>query len=300
MKLSIGPLLFEWGKKAIRDFYHRMAFETAADVLYIGEVVCSKRNSLSPDDMMELAHDLRSSGKQVVFSTLGLVMDQEEVETTHRIVQLARQEGFSVEANDMAGIAVGEGGKLVAGPHITTYNPETVDFLAGLGVERVVFPVELSADAMATILKRIKHRNVEGEVFAFGRLPLTFSARCYTARAFHLHKMNCQFKCDAFPDGMEVATQDGESYLTINGLQTMSHRLYNLIGHVERLQSMGISLVRLSPQSENMEKIVAIWKSRLDNQLSGEEAMARLVELNKGQPFVDGYFLGKSGKDVAS
>lgn len=298
MKLAIGPVLFEWGKKAIRDFYQRMAYETPADILYIGEVVCSKRNNLTPDEMVELGLSLRGSGKEVVFSTLGLVMDDEEVENTRRIATLAREHGFALEANDMAAIAVAEGENLVAGSHITTYNPETLDFLANLGVRRVLFPVELSGQAIAGILRKIRHQGVEGELFAYGKLPLTFSARCYTARAFHLHKSNCQYKCDAFPDGMAVATQEGESFLTVNGLQTMSHRTHNLIAHVERIREMGLAILRLSPQSDTMAEVVNVWKERLEGRLDGAEAMARLATANHDQPFCDGYFLGKPGKDL--
>jgi hypothetical protein len=45
---------------------------------------------------------------------------------------------------------------------------------------------------------------METEVFAYGRLPLAFSARCFTARHFNLQKDDCQFKCIEFPDGLLI------------------------------------------------------------------------------------------------
>ncbi|MEO5334359.1 MAG: U32 family peptidase, partial [Magnetococcus sp. YQC-5] len=295
MKISIGPVLFEWGKAGVRDFYRRMAYETSAHVLYLGEVVCSKRHHLLPEDLADLARELIPSGKEIIFSTLGLVMSDEEQQELHRCMALAQELGLKVEANDMAGIGVGEGHPLVAGPHVNVYNPETLAFLQGVGVNRMVFPVELSSESMAGIMGHGRKNPVEFEVFAHGRLPLTFSARCYTARAFRLSKANCQYKCADFPDGMITRTQEGEGLLCMNGVQTMSEKVYTLIEETNQLQEMGINLVRLSPQSRHMTEIVALWQARLDGRLDATETMARLVELNDGEPFCNGYFHGLPG-----
>lgn len=295
MKISIGPVLFEWGKVALRDFYHRMAFETEADVLYLGEVVCSKRQHLTPDELLELAKSLLPSGKEIVFSTLGLVMSDEEQVEIHQFQARALELGIKLEANDMAGIGIGEGHALVAGPHVNVYSAQTLDFLQSVGVVRMVFPVELPAASMAGIVRVSREQPVEFEVFSYGRLPLTFSARCYTARAFRLSKANCQYKCGDFPDGMITRTQEGEGLLSVNGVQTMSEKVYNLIVEVPRLQEMGIQLVRLSPQSGHMGEVVSVWKGRLENRMDATEALARLAELNGVEPFCNGYFHGKPG-----
>lgn len=295
MKIAIGPCLFEWGKKDLKHFYHRMAFETEADILYIGEVVCSKRYHLTPTEMRVLADQLKPSGKEIVFSSLGLVMREEEQEMLRQLAQEARAGGVWLEVNDMGGMGVGEGQPLVAGPHINTYNAETLAFLATIGVKRVVLPVELSHHAIARIVSADLDSRPEVELFAYGRLPLAFSARCYTARAFHLSKSNCQYKCGEFPDGMEIRTQEKEKFLVINGTQTMSERLFNLVQDVPRLEQLGTHSVRLSPQSRHMAKIVAVWKRRLDHLIDGDEARARLTELNGGDPFCNGYFHGAKG-----
>lgn len=296
MKIAVGPVLFEWGKKRLREFYRQMAFDTPADILYIGEVVCSKRNSLEPDDMAELARELLPSGKEIVFSTLGLVMNESELESMARIVALARELGLKVEANDMSGIALAEGSPMVAGPHITTYNPETLNFLEGVGVRRVALPVELSKGMIADIAKK-KKKSTEVEVFAYGKLPLTFSARCYTARAFKLPKANCQFKCGDYPDGMTIRTQENEAFLTLNGIETMSDRLFDLIGETRELAPMGIDVVRLSPQSHPMVKIIDLWRQCLDGRLDPPSARAGLREIHGDAAFCNGYYYGRAGLD---
>ncbi|MBF0270516.1 MAG: U32 family peptidase [Magnetococcales bacterium] len=295
MKISMGPVLFEWGRAALKDFYRRMAFETAADVLYLGEVVCSKRQGIHLDELEPLVRELAPSGKELVVSTLGLVMSDEEQENLHRLKDLAVGMGLKLEANDMAGIGVGEGHALVAGPHVNVYNPATLDFLQEVGVVRMVFPVELPADSIAGIIQAPRARPVEFEVFAHGRLPLTFSARCYTARAFRLSKANCQYKCGDFPDGLITRTQEGEGLLSMNGIQTMSEKVHTLIGEVARLEALGVDLVRLSPQSRFMPEIVAVWRDTVDRRLSPEEGLAKLAEFNGGEPFCNGYFHNKPG-----
>lgn len=295
MKIAIGPCLFEWGKKAIRQFYQRMAFETDADILYMGEVVCSKRNHLTAEELALLAESLKPAGKELLFSTLGLVMSEEESASLRQVAAMATKQGVWLEVNDMGGMGVGEGQSLVAGPHINTYNAETVAFLARVGVKRVVLPVELAHPAMAAIIAGGGPLRPQMEVFAFGRLPLTFSARCYTARAFQLSKSNCQYKCGDFPDGMVIRTQEQTQFLNVNGTETMSARIYNLIEDIPRLRQMGVDSLRLSPQSQHMPEIVAIWKACLDNKMAGSEALARLRELNQGEPFCNGYFHGRPG-----
>ncbi len=193
----------------------------------------------------------------------------------------------------MASIGVGEGQPLVAGPHICTYNPETLDFLKGVGVERIVLPVELSAKYMAGIF--LGHGGVESEIFAYGRLPLTFSARCYTARAFNLPKVNCQYKCGDYPDGMPMHTQEDKQFLVINGIETMSELVYNLVADIKRLEEMKIDILRLSPQSQNMQEIVKIWKASISGQMESQEAIAKLLELNGNDPFCNGYFHERPG-----
>ncbi len=42
MKYSLGPVLWYWPKETLEDFYQQAA-ASSADVIYLGEAVCSKR-----------------------------------------------------------------------------------------------------------------------------------------------------------------------------------------------------------------------------------------------------------------
>jgi collagenase-like PrtC family protease len=133
-------------------------------------------------------------------------------------------------------------------------------------------------------------RCIETEVFAYGKLPLAYSARCFTARHYNLPKDDCQFRCLDHPDGLPLATREGAPFLTINGIQTQSAGVYNLINHLPELRKLGVASLRLSPQSRHMGRVVEAFQQALD----GGEIPADLARLMPGPP-VDGYWHGRAG-----
>jgi collagenase-like PrtC family protease len=131
---------------------------------------------------------------------------------------------------------------------------------------------------------------VETEVFVFGKLPLAFSARCFTARHHQLNKDDCQFKCLDHPDGMTLRTREGQAFLTINGIQTMSAQTYNLLPQIPDLRRMGIESVRISPQARALAAIVDAF----DAARHGRAAASDTTDW-ASDGFVDGYWFGDAG-----
>jgi collagenase-like PrtC family protease len=149
--------------------------------------------------------------------------------------------------------AVG-GVPLVLGPHINIYSRAALVEHAGLGAGRWVAPLELALDAVARI--NPADDRVAGpagpiatEVFAFGRMPLAFSARCFTARHHRLSKDACDFRCRDDADGL-LLESDGQPFLVLNGIQTQSASLHCLLDELDALHSAGASSLRLSPCSQ--------------------------------------------------
>ena len=140
-----------------------------------------------------------------------------------------------------------------------------------------------------------KNKNVEIEVMAFGRQPLAVAMRCYHARAHGLTKDCCQFVCGLNADGLPAETLDGQSILTVNGTQTMSHGYVVLINELATLQEMGVSHFRLSPQDIDMVGVARLYRDVLDKKNSPDEAMRQLKTLTRDVSFVNGFFHARDG-----
>lgn len=274
MQLTLGPVLFNWPPPAWRDFYFRIADEAPVDTVAIGEVVCSKRMPFFAPHLLEVIERLASAGKEVLLSSLALVTLERERRAT---AELAASENVIVEANDISCLAHLVGRPHAIGPFVNVYNEATAAFFARRGAERICLPPELPASAIAAIVASVP--KVAVEIFAFGRVPLAISARCYHARLHKLSKDNCRFVCDKDPDGRAVDTLDGEHFLAVNGVQTLSHSCVNLIGDLEALARFGVGACRLSPQSCDMVAVAQTFRGVLDGRLDLAEGQAVLTAL---------------------
>jgi len=252
-KLALGPILYYWSKQQVEDFYQSVA-DTAIDIVYLGETVCSKRRIMRSSDWFRIGEQLQARGKTVILSTMTLLEAASELSALKR---LCVESPFLIEANDIAAVQIlNELGKpFVTGPSVNIYNSRTLKKLSEKGLLRWTLPVELSATELAEFQQ---HRpdNIETEVFAWGRLPLAYSARCFTARAENLQKDDCQFRCLDYPDGLLLSTREDEAFLCINGIQTQSARTMNLLGEIDRLIDLGVDVLRISPQSHNTIDII--------------------------------------------
>ena len=291
MKVSLGPILFFWPKQKVFDFYEKM-LDTSVDTIYLGETVCSKRRELSTADWLDLAERLAESGKEVVVSSLALLMAESELSTLRSICEKAP---VKVEANDISAVQVlsEKGLPFVCGPSTNIYNARTLKLMQEKGAVRWVMPVELSGHCLQTILQQAQEMGfadkIETEVFSYGHLPLAYSARCFTARHLDLPKDNCKFSCIDYPEGILVKSQEQQKLFNLNGTQTQSSDIYNLLAQKNEMKSMGVDVLRVSPLVEGTEQIIERFKSE---DVSNENS----IPLN--DEFCNGYWYAKPGMDT--
>lgn len=290
MKLSLGPIPYYWERERVFAYYDRIA-DAAVDIFYLGETVCSKRRALRLSDWLEIARRLIDAGKEVVLSTLTLIEAESEVSYMRSIVENGR---YPVEANDMAAVNMLEGvAPFVIGPHVNVYNSRTLELMAHAGARRWVMPLELDHDSLIE-LQAGRPAGLETEVFVYGRLPLAFSARCFTARAHNLPKDDCGFRCADYPEGLFLRTREGKSFLNLNGIQILSGDTYNLVNEVGAMRALGVDILRLAPQPQGMLEIIEVFRRVMEGNLELSSAEA-ILAMQQPDGFCDGYWHGTAG-----
>ncbi len=289
IELALGPCLFNWPADRLLDFYKRIAAEADVDRVYLGEVVCGKRMPFNDPVWPEVMEILSAAGKEVVLSTLAQPVNKRERDI------LRQQAGYdmALEINDMSMVPACSGRAFTAGPFLNVYNEASLAFLAGRGAATWCPPVELPLEAIQKIAALVPE--VEVELFAFGRLPLALSSRCYHARAHGLRKDSCQFVCDRDPDGMDVATLDGRRFLAANGIQTMSDACHYAGLAGDHLATLGVRRLRLSPHTVDMVEVSSLFRRYLDGDLEAQEFEARLEALDLPGPLCNAYLAGEAG-----
>ncbi|MBN8442006.1 MAG: U32 family peptidase [Thauera sp.] len=293
MKLALGPLLYYWPRQSVLDFYADIA-ESTIDSVYLGETVCSRRHELRLDDWIEVGDVLAAAGKEVVLSTQGLIESESDLKVLRRIVA---QGDFRVEANDMGAVRLlADAGvrNWVAGPTLNIFNPPTLAMMMESGATRWAVAPEMSGAALAELRAALPTR-VETEVFAYGRLPLAHSARCFTARHFNLQKDTCEFRCLSLMDGIPLKTREGEPFLTLNGVQTQSARVHNLLDDLAAVRGQA-EVLRISPQGAHTRQIAELFRAALDGVRSPAEALADSRALMVEEP-CNGFWHGRAGAE---
>ncbi|MFP4044411.1 MAG: U32 family peptidase [Rhodosalinus sp.] len=291
-KLTLGPIAYHWPAETRRDFYARIADEAPVDEVYLGEVICSKRAPFHEADLPATIERLERAGKTVIVSSLAEVMLKRERKATAALAAMERPE---IEVNNAAGLFERGNRPHRIGPFMNAYNEATIRWMAGQGATHVCLPPEMPAEAIAAAAEAAGALGLGVEVQVFGRASLAVSARCYHARSHGRTKDNCQFVCEADPDGMPLSTRDDTPILRVNGIQTQSESYVDLLPETGRLIGDGVTHLRLMPQAADMVAVASVFRQVLDGALEVAEADARLAALCEGTGLANGFYHGTAG-----
>ncbi len=261
MQFSLGPLLYYWPQKDVEHFY-QTCIQSEADIIYLGETVCSKRREMRLNDWMYIAKNLAYNGKQVVLSTMALLEAPSEVSVMKKYIDNGE---FLIEANDVSAIQLAHEKNLpfIAGAALNLYNAQALQVMVKKGMTRWCMPVELSRDWLKKIIEQTQHLNIrqhfEVEVFAYGHLPLAYSARCFSARAEKKPKDKCETCCINYPQGIKVKSQEDQMVFTLNGIQTQSGYCYDLHHELDSMAGL-VDIVRISPEDNQAIRVLERFK----------------------------------------
>ncbi len=289
MQISLSQIPFNWTEKTVIAFYQEIA-DLPLDTIYIGNTVCSKREAtVSTKQWLTIAEQLQTKGKQVIFSTLGMIETDAEL---NQLAKICTETPFMLEANDISSVNILSRAEkeFACGPGLNIYNHNTLDFLQKQGLVRWTPPVELSIEAIGDIKSAAKGTNFEVELFAFGYLPLAISARCYSARQEGLDKEHCDNICNKTPYGYCVDTTDGKDFLRINGTQTMSAAIHNALNGWKVAESAGIDSLRISPANADMKSVIKQTHAMLSGDIDSVK-----IELDPRERFCDGFAFNRAG-----
>ncbi len=301
-QLCVAPLQYWWPREQVQSLYEDLA-DSAVDTVVLGEVVCSRRHEWKLADWLALGRALRSAGKQVLLATPTLVMGEADLRDIRAIVQ---QQEFALEAGDASvlGLLLQAGARSFSlGPHLNIYNRQALREHVALGATRWCAPAELPLATVASIGwgdASDEQPMPLVEAWAFGRLPLAFSARCFTARHYGLNKDHCAFRCLEHADGLAVRSGDGSDFLCLNGTQVQSAGVHALLEPPQRLRQAGIGSLRLAPCSRGFAQVVSLFDALRREALDAQQAQQALRELDLPGDLIDGFAHARPGMQAVA
>ncbi|RDD71312.1 ubiquinone anaerobic biosynthesis protein UbiV [Paracoccus versutus] len=291
MDLTVGPIAFFWSAEQVRAFYRTLA-DTPVQRVVIGEWVCSKRLPFWQHEIPAAVEVLQAAGKEVALSTLTLITLKRERRQTAELFA----SGLPVEIADLTALQhLPEGAPFWVGPTVNVYNEGTLEWLAAKGAQRICLPPELPLESVAQLARAGQDAGVAVEVWGHGRAPLAISGRCYHARLHDRAKDSCQFVCAEDPDGRTVETLEGQPFLTVNGVQTLSYTHMSVAGQADSLRDAGVAALRLSPQPGDFAAVTRLYAQLLESGLSPQDALAGLRRIQPGAIFAQGFLEARPG-----
>lgn len=230
-----------------------------------------------------------------VFLTLNTLLTQRELESATALIAHARDIGIDAVIVQDLGVAsaiqqIAPDLSLHASTQLTVHSLDGVKQAADLGFSRVVLSRELSRDQMEYIAARSP---LELEAFVHGAMCMSYSGQCYFSAMIGQRSGNrglCAQPCRL--DYQWQSAQGGKP----SGCGTpMSLKDMSLAGHLQALQEMGMSCLKIEGRMKRPEYVAivtGIYAAALrEGREPTQEELRQLEAAFSRQGFTQGYFL---------
>jgi len=274
----------------------RAAVQNGANAVYLGCGQFNARQSaknFTPQTLLEAVKYCHVRGVAVHLTVNTLVSDKE----TPEVAELIRQGAQSgVDAFIVQDLGVIQLCRQIA-PHIpihgstqmSVHSLPGVQMCAAWGLTRVVLSRELSREEIRYICQ---NSPIEIEVFAHGALCMGYSGQCYLSAAIGGRSGNrgrCAQPC-----------RQSYGYGRWQNRHPLSLKDNCLVHYLKELESMGVACVKLEGRMKRPEYVAAVtgvYRQAMEGTVN-RDMMDTLYTAFNRQGFTDGYYTGRTGKDM--
>lgn len=275
----------------------RAAVQNGADAVYLGVGPFNARQgarNFTVETLREAVQYAHIRGASVHLTLNTLISDRESQQAYELIRAAARAEVDAFIVQDLGIVAlcrqIAPNVPIHASTQMSIHSLEGVRQAAELGISRVVLARELPRDEIARICRSSP---VEIEVFVHGALCMCYSGQCYMSGVIGRRSGNrgqCAQPC-RLPYG----------YGRFENKYPLSLKDNCLASYLRELDKMGVASIKLEGRMKRPEYVATVtrvYREALNAGKVNPRQMSDLAAAFNRQGFTDGYYLGKTGRDM--
>jgi len=275
----------------------RAAVQNGANAVYLGCGTFNARQgakNFTPQTLVEAVKYCHIRGVAVHLTLNTLVSDRETGDVCALIRQAA---AANVDAFIVQDLSVVQLCRQIApeiaihgSTQMTIHSLPGVLFCAALGMKRVVLSRELSRDEIHYICQ---NSPIEIEVFAHGALCMCYSGQCYLSAAIGGRSGNrgrCAQPC-----------RQSYGYGRWQDQYPLSLKDNCLVSYLKELENMGVASLKLEGRMKRPEYVAAVtgvYRKAIDQGAVTNDMRQTLHAAFNRQGFTDGYYTGRTGKEM--
>ncbi len=282
----------------------KAAVQSGADAVYLGSSSFSARagaGNFSCEELKEAVDYCHVYGVKVHCAINTLIKESELYSATETAINASRCGVDALIIQDIGFAAhirrVLPDMELHASTQMTVTSLEGVKYLEEHGFSRVVLARELPAEKIKEIAQGAK---AEIEVFVHGAICMSYSGQCLMSSMLGGRSGNrgrCAQPCRLPYELMENGAVCGGAYI-------LSPKDMALINRLDELKRAGVASLKIEGRLKSAEYVSAVtgvYRKYIDDTKKASAAdMDELTKAFSRSGFTDGYFTGRTGKEMMS